>query len=255
VTVISGFADISTLQLLLVAGVALFAAVVGGLAGYGTGALMPLVLVPLVGAEPVVPIIAIASIFTNFGRVAAYFRYADRRRALIVIAAAALTTALGAFGYTRLSNAGAALLIGIVLISSVPLRRLLKRREVRIDDLGLGVGAVGYGVVVGGTSGSGVILLSLLMAAGLEGAAVIATDAVISMATSVIKISVFGLAGAVTAQVLAFAVLIGVVALPGAFLAKVFVERMPIHIHTAILDIAVIAGGGVMIFEALRHLS
>src|SRR5437899_12703923 len=57
----SGFADISLLQLLLVAGVALFAAVVGGLAGYGTGALMPLVLVPLIGAEPVVPIIAISS--------------------------------------------------------------------------------------------------------------------------------------------------------------------------------------------------
>jgi uncharacterized membrane protein YfcA len=255
VTIISGFTDISLLQLLLVAGVALFAAVVGGLAGYGTGALMPLVLVPLIGAEPVVPIIAIASIFTNFGRAAAYFRYADRRRALIVIAAAALTTALGAFGYTRLSNAGAALVIGIMLMSSVPLRRLLKRRDVRIDDVGLGVGAVGYGVVVGGTSGSGVILLSLLMAAGLEGAAVIATDAVISMATSVIKISVFGLAGAVTAQVLAFALLIGAVALPGAFLAKAFVERMPIHIHTAILDAAVIAGGGVMIFEAARHLS
>jgi uncharacterized membrane protein YfcA len=252
---VSGFADISLLQLLLVAGVALFAAVVGGLAGYGTGALMPLVLVPLIGAEPVVPIIAIASIFTNFGRAVAYFRYADRRRALIVIAAAALTTALGAFGYTRLSNVGAALVIGVMLVSSVPLRRLLKRRDVRIDDAGLGVGAVGYGVVVGGTSGSGVILLSLLMAAGLEGAAVIATDAVISLATSVIKISVFGLVGVVSAQVLAFALLIGIVALPGAFLARSFVERMPIHVHTAILDGAVIAGGGVMIFEAARHLS
>jgi uncharacterized membrane protein YfcA len=254
VSVISGFADISLLQLLLVAGIALFAAVVGGLAGYGTGALMPLVLVPLIGAEPVVPIIAISAMFTNFGRAVAYFRYADRRRALIVIAAAALTTALGAFGYTRLSNSGAALVIGTVLISSVPLRRLLKRRDIRIGDGGLGVGAVGYGVVVGGTSGSGVILLSLLMAAGLEGAAVIATDAVISMATSVIKISVFGLAGVVTAQVIAFALLIGIVALPGAFLAKVFVERMPIRLHTAILDAAVTAGGGVMIFEAARHL-
>ena len=70
-TVISGFADISLLQLLLVAAVALFAAVVGGLAGYGTGALMPLVLVPLIGAEPVVPIIAISSIFANCGRAAA----------------------------------------------------------------------------------------------------------------------------------------------------------------------------------------
>jgi uncharacterized membrane protein YfcA len=254
VNIVSGFADISLPQLVLVACVALFASIVGGLAGYGTGALMPLVLVPLIGAEPVVPIIAISSIFTNLSRFAAYIRHVDRRRALIVILAAALTTALGAYGYTRLTNAGAALVIGTMLISSVPLRRLLKRRDIRIKETGLGVGAVGYGALVGGTSGSGVILLSLLMASGLEGAAVIATDAVISVATSIIKISVFGLAGVVTAQVLAFALLIGAIAIPGAFLAKSFVERMPVHIHTAILDAAVIAGGVVMISAAVRSI-
>jgi len=54
--------------------------------------------------------------------------------------------------------------------------------------------------------------------------------------------------------VLAFALLIGAVALPGTFLAKRFVERMPVHIHTAILDIAVIAGGVVMIAAAVRQL-
>jgi uncharacterized membrane protein YfcA len=253
-TVPSGFADIALWQLVLVAGVGLFAAIIGGLAGYGTGALMPLVLVPLIGAEPVVPIIAISAIFTNISRTTAYFRYADRRRAVVVIAAAAFTTALGAYGYTRLTNAGAALVIGAVLILSVPLRRLLRKRRVRIGDAGLAAGAVGYGVVVGGTSGSGVILLSLLMAAGLEGAGVIATDALVSVATGLIKISVFGLAGVVTAQVLAFAILIGAVALPGAFLAKAFVERMPVHIHTAILDAAVITGGIVMISAALRQL-
>ena len=73
-SILSGFADISLLQFLLVAGMALFASVVGGLAGYGTGALMPLVLVPLVGAEPVVPIIAISSLFTNLSRFVAYVR-------------------------------------------------------------------------------------------------------------------------------------------------------------------------------------
>ena len=252
--ILSGFANVSLAQLVLVGCVALFASVVGGLAGYGTGALMPLVLVPLIGAEPVVPIIAISSIFTNFSRFMAFIRYADRRRALIVVAACCFTTALGAYGYTRLTGAGAAMVIGTMLILSVPLRRLAKRRDLKIGDTGLAVSSVGYGVVVGGTSGAGVILLSLLMAAGLEGAAVIATDAVISLATSVIKISVFGLAGAVTAQVLAFAVLIGAVALPGAFLAKTFVERMPVHIHTAILDVVVIAGGVMMISAALRTL-
>jgi hypothetical protein len=191
VNLLAGFADISLFQLVLVAAVALVASVVGGMAGYGTGALMPLVLVPL---------------------------------------------------------------IGTMLILSVPLRRLAKRREVRIGDVGLGVGAAGYGIVVGGTAGSGVILLSLLMAAGLEGASVIATDAMVSLATSAIKISVFGLAGVVTAQVIAFAFLIGGVALPGAFFARSFVERMPVQIHTAILDAAVIVGGLVMISAAVRAL-
>jgi uncharacterized membrane protein YfcA len=252
VNIISGFADISLLQLLLVAGVALVTSVLGGLAGYGTGALMPLVLVPLIGAEPVVPIIAISAVFANLSRATAYFRYIDRHRALIVIMAATLTTTLGAYGYTKLTNAGAALVIGTMLISSVPLRRLLKHHDVKIGDTGLGIGALGYGVVVGGTAGSGVILLSLLMAAGLEGAAVIATDAATSIVTSIIKITVFGLAGVVTMQVLAFALLIGAITLPGAFFARAFVERMPVHIHTAILDVVVIVGGVVMISTALR---
>lgn len=249
---LSGFADISLLQILLVAAVALFASVIGGLAGYGTGALMPLVLVPMVGAEPVVPIIAISSIFTNSSRFIAFVRFADRRKAIIVIAAALLSTALGAYGYTRLTSAGASLVIGSMLILSVPLRRLLRKHSVRIGERGLAAGAVGYGVVVGGTAGSGVILLSLLMAAGLEGAAVVATDAVISLTSAAVKISVFGLTGVITAQVLALALLIGLVAIPGAFLAKAFVERMPVHIHTAILDAAVITGGVVMISSALR---
>ena len=135
---LAGFADISLLQLLLVASVALFASIIGGLAGYGTGALMPLVLVPMVGAEPVVPIIAISAILTNLSRVVAYISHADRTRAGIVIAAAAVTTALGAYGYTRLTNAGAAFVIGTMLIMSVPLRRILRKREVRIGNGGRG---------------------------------------------------------------------------------------------------------------------
>lgn len=249
---LSGFADVSLWQLLLVAAVALFASVVGGVAGYGTGALMPLVLVPLVGAAPVVPIIAISSMFSNASRVVAFLKYADWRRTAIVLAGALPTCALGAWGYSQLSNMGAALVIGGMLIASVPLRRLLKHHGITCGDGGLALGALGYGVVVGGTAGSGVLLLSLLMAAGLEGAAVIATDAAISIVVGVMKIGVFGLAGVIDTRVVAFALLIGVVTLPGAFLARAFVERMPVHVHTAILDAVVIAGGAALVYEAMR---
>ena len=251
-TILAGFADISLWQLALVAGVALLASLIGGVSGYGTGALMPLVLVPLVGPEPVVPIIAISALFNNASRLTAFFKYADFRRATIVGVCALPTCVLSAWGYTRLSTEGAALVIGAMLILSVPLRRHMKRRDFRVGDGGLAAGAVGYGVVVGGTAGSGVILLSLLMAAGLQGAGVIATDAAISMVISLAKLAVFGLAGVVTAQVIAFALLIGIVALPGAFLARAFVERMPVHVHTAVLDAVVLVGGVAMVIGAFR---
>jgi uncharacterized membrane protein YfcA len=250
--ILSGFADISIWQLLLVAAVALLASILGGVSGYGTGALMPLILVSLVGAERVVPIIAISALFSNTSRVGAFLKYVDWRRVAIVLVAAVPTCVLGAWGYTKLTNAGAALVIGGMLILSVPLRRLLKYHGVHVGNRGLFFGSVGYGVVVGGTAGSGVILLSMLMAAGLEGAAVIATDAAVSIVIGIVKVSVFGLAGVLTAQVISFALLIGIIALPGAFLARAFVERMPVHVHTAILDAVVLIGGVFLVYGALR---
>ena len=96
------------------------------------------------------------------------------------------------------------------------------------------------------------ILLSLLLAAGVPSAGVIATDTAISIVIGAVKISVFGVSGVITAQVVAFALLIGFVALPGAFLAKAFVERMPIHVHTAVLDAVVLIGGLFLVLHAFR---
>ncbi|HEY5962711.1 MAG TPA: sulfite exporter TauE/SafE family protein [Xanthobacteraceae bacterium] len=248
---LSAFADVSTYQLLLVAGVALFASVLGGVAGYGTGALMPLILVPMVGAENVVPIIALAGMLTNAGRTIAYWKHVEWHRALIVLAGAVPPCVITAYGYTMLTGKGAQLVIGTMLMLTVPLRYALRRRAIVLSDRGLLYGSIGYGTAVGGTVGAGVILLSLLMAAGLMGPAVIATDAMLSIAIGISRLMVFGFAGALTPKVIAYALLIGVIAFPGAFLARAFVKRMPLHVHTAILDAVVLIGGAVMVFGAL----
>ena len=249
-SVLSAFADLSLAELLLIAAMALIASVVGGVAGYGTGALMPLVLVPIVGAEPVVPILSLSALFTNSSRTAAFRHLVDRRRALIVLAAAVPTCALGAWLYTKLTGTGALIVIGTMLIASVPLRRLMRRRGLALSDRGLAAAAFAWGPLAGGTVGAGILLLSLLMAAGLDGAAVVATDAIISIGIGLTKLAVFGFAGAMTAKVIAIALLIGCVAFPGAFLAKALVQRLPVHVHTAILDAVVAGGGAVMIFNA-----
>ncbi len=248
-----GFADVSIYQLILVSAVALFSSVVGGVTGYGNSVLLPLVLVPLIGAEPVVPIVSISGLFNNMTRIVAFRSFTDWKRALIVILGAIVTTALGAFTYTKLTSAGVLVVIGTMLVLSVPLRRLLLHLEIRLRSGGLAVGAAGFGFISGGTTGSGVILLSLLMASGLTGAQVIATDAVISFALSVTKMSVFWASGALTVQVVAFGLLIGMVGIPAAFLARAFVARLPVHVHTSILDAIVVVGGIAMIASAFRQ--
>jgi uncharacterized protein len=237
--------------LVLIAATAVCTSVLGGVTGYGTGALMPLVLVPIVGAEPVVPIIAISATVTNISRALAFRHAIDWRRARLVVLCAIPTCVLGAWGYTLLSGPGAMLLIGSMLLVAVVLRRVIGRFGFRCSDRGLAIGAVGWGVVVGGTNGAGVIIMSLLMAVGLTGAAVIATDATLSVVIGIVRLSVFGVAGAAAAKVVAVALLIGVATFPGAFLARIMVERLPIHVHTAMLDIVVVIGGVAMIAGAI----
>jgi uncharacterized membrane protein YfcA len=250
---LEGFADISILQLVLVSAVALFASIVGGVTGYGSSALMPLVLVPLIGPEPVVPIVSISGLFNNVTRAYAFRPFIDLRRGWIVVVAAVPTCMLGAYTYTKLTSAGVLIAIGAMLCLSVPFRRLLTHLNVRMSNGGLAAGAVAYGFLSGSTTGSGVILLSILMAAGLAGAGVVATDAFVSVAVAVSKLFIFGVSGAMTPQVIAFGLLIGFVALPGAFLARAFVERLPVHVHTGILDAIVVLGGAVMIFHAFTR--
>jgi uncharacterized membrane protein YfcA len=249
---LQGFANISVLELVLVAAVALFASIVGGVTGYGSSALMPLVLVPLIGPEPVVPIVSISGLFNNVTRAYAFREYVDFKRGTVIMLAAVPTCMLGAYTYTKLTSAGILIAIGTMLCLSVPLRRWLTHMKIQMSGGGLAAGSVLYGFLSGSTTGSGVILLSILMASGLTGAWVVATDALVSIAVAVSKLLIFGVSGAMTSQVIAFGLLIGLVALPGAFLAKAFVERMPVHVHTGILDGIVVLGGAVMVFNAFR---
>ena len=139
------------------------------------------------------------------------------------------------------------------MVASVPLRRFALRRGFKLGERPLALASIGWGAVVGGTTGAGIILLSLLMAAGLQGASVIATDAAISVAIGVVKLAVFDVAGVLGAKVVAVAVLIGLAAFPGAFLAKRLVDRLPLRAHIVILDAVVLIGGGAMILGAITR--
>jgi uncharacterized membrane protein YfcA len=243
--------DVSLFAYALVALASFVAAIVGGVAGYGTGLLLPPVLVPIIGAEAVVPVIAVSALMTNGSRLIAFRTYFDAPRAVIVAAAALPSCLLGAYLYTRLSGPHVAVLIGAVLILLVPVRRILLRRRGHLPNKGVAAAGAAYGLLVGGTTGSGVVLLSILLAAGLQGPVVIATDAGISLMLGVAKTLMFQSAGALPLAAWIMAAVVGVAAIPGAFIARRVAHRLSLKAHTTILDAVVILGGGLLIVQGL----
>ena len=237
---------------LLVAVTSFLASIVGGIAGYGTGLLLPPVLIPIIGAEAVVPVIGLSALLTNGSRLVAFRAHLDMRRAVLISLCSLPTTALGAWGYTLLSGPAATLVIGAALVLLVPVRRWLAGRRGHLGDAGLAAASTGYGLLVGGTSGSGIVLLAMLLSSGLTGMAVIATDAAISLPVGIVKSAVFAWQGALPWPAVVMALLIGVSAVPGAFLARRMAACLSLEGHARILDAVVMLGGAFLIWQGLR---
>jgi uncharacterized protein len=244
--------DLSLLQALAVAATAFVASIVGGVSGYGTGLLLPPVLLPLVGPTAVVPIISLSALLTNGTRLFAFREVFHADTARKVLLCAIPGTLVGAAFYTFLNGRTVTAMIGLLLMILVPIRRILMRRHGAISPKGTLAASAGYGILNGGTSGSGVILLTILMSTGLAGSAVIATDAGISLALGVLKVAVFQTAGILPPRAWAIAAIIGVSAMPGAFIAKKLAARMSSQLHTGILDGVVILGGLLLLTASFR---
>lgn len=238
-------------QIVLIAGSALVTQTIGGLAGYGTGMLMPLVLVPLVGPEAIVPVISLSALITNPTRVFIFRQYLDLRKALVIAAFATPATVLGAWSYTLLTGRGAALVIGTGLVLMVPLRRYLARHRFRLHGPAVGAAGALYGFLTGGMTGTGVILIAMLMSMGLSGLPVIATDALASAIVGLAKTGVFAAAGELPPRLCLVAVLIGAMATPGTLIARWLSRHLPVKVHETMIEGTIIVGGVVLIGRAL----
>jgi len=244
-------ADLGAAQFLLIGTVAFAASILGGLAGYGTGLVLPIFLAPAVGVANVVPVMAVAMILNNGSRVAAFWRdiqWPHVRRILLFGLPACVA---GAYGYTLLEARAVALLLGLFFIAVVPLRRWLARAGWQLGARGVAVAGAGFGFVNGAMTGAGLLLISTLMAAGVQGAALIATDAIVSVIMGLAKVALFGGFARLDLQLGVAGLLIGLCTAPGAFVARWLLARIPLKVHTAMMEIVVLAGGAGFLWRAL----
>lgn len=238
-------------QLLLVAVFSFGAQIVGGIAGYGPGLLLPLILVPLIGAEAVLPVLSLAALITNPTRAITFWKDLDRRKTVVVTLCALPATAVGAYWYTLLTGRGAQILIGCLLILMVPTRYLLRRLRVRLAGAGLASASFGFGFLMGAAPGTGVVLLSILMSAGLAGTQVIATDAAISALLGVLRTGIYAGFGALPWNLVLLALVIGAMATPGTLAARWISQRFTPEFHNGIFDVVIMIGGVVLLWNVL----
>ena len=237
-------------QLALACAVALAASTLGGLSGFGTGLVLPVFLVPLVGVGNVIPVMAVAMLLNNGSRVVAFWRDVQWAHVRRMLALGLPACVAGAYSYTLLSARWVAVLLGTFLLVSVPLRRLLRSARFRYPPAAeIGAGAC-FGFINGGVTGAGVILISILMSVGVAGSALVATDAVISVVMGIAKVALFGTLAALDSELALTGLLVGLFTAPGAFLARALLKHIPAGVHAGFMEAVVIAGAVAMLWHA-----
>lgn len=243
-------ADATTLAWVLLA--AFGSAVLGGVGGFGTGIILTAVLLPLIGVKAVVPVLALAGVIINSGRFWFYRRAVDLPMFRRVLLGALPALLLGTYLYASLDARPLGLLIGALILASIPIRRWLKARQVTLGARGVLVGGAAFGLTNGFASGMGVILISLLLGAGLSGPAVLATDALVTIVVDLARAAMFGRFALLDGSGAALGLTIGLATIPGSWIASILVNRLHAKLHILFMEGLIVFGGLMIIWNSLR---
>jgi uncharacterized membrane protein YfcA len=228
------------------------AAIVGGMGGFGTGVILAAALVPLIGVKAVVPVMAVAGVIINAGRFWFYRESLERRTLAVVVVSALPLLVFGTWLYSVLDARAVGTILGAAVIASVPVRRILKKRAMTLGTPGLALGSGIFGLASGLATGTGVILVSLLLGSGMSGPAVLATDALVSIVLDLTKAALFQRFNLLDAQAFFTGVVIGVASIPGSAIAAALVTRLGARLHVAFLETLIVLGGASMLWHSWR---
>ncbi|GGE41130.1 hypothetical protein GCM10007276_18150 [Agaricicola taiwanensis] len=242
-------------QFAALAVISFLGAVLGGVSGFGAGLIVTPFLVPIVGVKGVVPVMAVAMTLGNMSRAWVYRSKIERKPILQILIAAIPGAALGTYLYDLLPRDPLAIAIGVFLLASIPLRRILTRRKVTPTPRAiLGVSA-GFGVVSGALPGGGIMLMPLLLGIGLSGGGLVGTDAVVGVLINVSKALFLNSLGLLDVRLFLGGLLVGLCMIPGAYGARWLIDRLHVKVHTAIIEVLVAGSGISFIWSAFREMT
>ncbi|MCP5084684.1 MAG: sulfite exporter TauE/SafE family protein [Alphaproteobacteria bacterium] len=231
--------------------VGLVAGTLSGIVGFGsTTILMPL-LVIFFGPKAAVPIMAVAAVLGNLGRVVVWWPVIAWR----AVAAFSLT-AIGAvwFGAKTMlafDPVYLELFLGAFFILMIPIRRWFVSSELKLSLLGLAMAGAVIGFLTGIVANTGPINTPFFLAHGLIKGPFIATEAMSSLAMFGSKSAAFWTFGALPAETITRGCIVGATLMIGAWLAKRFVQNLSTDAFKGLMDVLLLVAGGAMIVNAL----
>jgi uncharacterized protein len=243
------------LDLLSVALVVLAAfgtAVFHSVSGFAGALLLAIALAPIIGVKETVPVVATAMVISNSARVWAFRRTVNWRIWASIFFSALPFIVLSAIIYIQLGEAIVAIILGIFLVAMVPVRRAMKRMDVKVGYRGLATVAVPYGMLSGSTFGAGMMLAPFLLGAGLVGEYLVGTVAALGWGLNLTKSIVFGFSPLLDGPLFLQGVLIGLCTIPGAYVGRWIVRTTSIRVHTVFMEAVILSGGAYFLWKAVE---
>jgi len=236
--------------LVLLAG--LFAGTLGGVVGTGSSLVMMPILVVMHGPRQAVPIMAVAAIMGNMGRVLAWRREIDWRACGAYCATAVPGAMVGARLLLSIPPGLAETALGIFFLVLIPARRWLARREFRITATHLMLLGAPLGVLTGVVVSTGPLTVPLFTFYGLERGAFLGTEAASSLGMYAAKVATFQAFGALPMAVLLQGLIVGATLMAGSFLGRVVVLRLSTAAYRSLVDGLMAVSGVSLLWAAFR---
>lgn len=240
------------MQLGIVLLVGLMAGTLSGIIGTGSSMLLMPVLVVAFGPQRAVPIMAIAAVLGNLGKVLAWWRSVDWRACGAYCVTAVPGAVAGVHTLLAVPPRAIEIALGVFFIGMVPARRWLQRRALRFTPLHLALFGAPTGFLTGIVVSTGPLTVPIFVGAGLDKGALLSTEAAASIAVYVAKVATFGAADALPLDVVLQGLTVGAALMAGAFIARRIVLRLSPETFRRLIDALMLSSGLSLFWAALR---
>jgi len=230
-------------ELLLIVLIAFITACISGVTGVAGGLLPAIFLTPIVGITTIMPVLGVMLTIGSFSR--SWVNRVDFHSEVFfrITLPALPMVVVGELTYAQLEANAIALLLGSVVLISIPLRRWAKSKSVKTSPLTLScIGGV-FGFLAGSAVGPGMLLIPFMLGYGLSRTSFVATMAVIATLTNATRVVTYGSVGLMTQEIILVGLLAGAATLPGNIIGRRFSRGMNNNSHGILVDLMTVIGG------------